>query len=122
MQVVSLGACCSTQQAVGMAPRMQRYNRQLAHSKRREPTGKDPEGGRILCARLNQATAEPAVHDLIIVLRYSGTLRAECASVDSQDLDSVVCLRLGQLKAHIRDPERRASKARNVILLCTIAI
>ena len=26
MRVVSLGPCCSTQQAVGMAPRMQRYN------------------------------------------------------------------------------------------------
>ena len=38
MQVVSPGSCCSTLQAVGMAPRMQRYNRQLAHSKRREPT------------------------------------------------------------------------------------
>ena len=32
---------------------------------------KGPEGGRILCARLNQATTEPAVHDLIIVLQRS---------------------------------------------------
>ena len=86
MQVVSLGSCCSMQHAVGMAPRTQRYNRQLAHSKRREPVGKGPEGGRVLCARLNQATAEPAVHDLIIVLQYSGILQAECASVGSQNL------------------------------------
>ena len=51
-----------------------------------------------------------------------GILRAERASVGSKDIYSVLCLRLGQLTARIRDSERQGGKARTIILLCTIAI
>ena len=85
--------------------------------------GESPrKGGRDLCARLNQATAEPAVHDLIIVLQHLGILRAARASPESDHVHFAVRIRLGQLRAHITDPKRQGGKARNTILLCTFVI